>query len=1525
MRRVLKIVLRVLGRLLALIILLALAGMVAIQSPRVQTALGQWAVDRYQDSFPAQISFSQITFRPFDAIVLEDVLLKDPSPYLEGMDTVAYVGNLTTKFSLWGLITRDGATVKRVKLTGGQFNLIYEPDSTAADGSIMNLYRVLGLPDPEDDGKAPSWGKLLEAKYVEVNDFTFRMANPVSAARMAARGRNYGEGAIDWNNFSIHVEEVFATHVKVADSHVCGTVERVKALETGTGFPLDAASAGNVDVGERRVLIEDLHIASGESDVLLRELVLSGPMDDYGDFVEKIRIDGDIREGSYLSLPTVRHFTDGLEGITFGGYVKGQMHGTVEDFRLEGIRILDPRNGVSLLADGSMKGLPETESTTLNVQVKDLEFGLDGLGGFVQAWSPGTRLDLSSLAKSERLHFSGNVSGELNRMRIDGDIDSDMGQARADVSLKGAVSGAQPIVIGGQLETRNLHLGRLLGIGSLGPLSMKTGLEGTFPRGGDMQVRIDSLNISRLNAFGYDYSRLSAVGNYSESAFDGRIIAADPNLNFLFQGIFNLSPRTRNAVYRFYASLGYADLHALHLDSRERSKLSFQASSNFIRTEKRDLLGDVVINDISLESETGRHEVGNIDIRAHANENVSRVRLSSSFLDASFVGDSSPANFLNDIRYLLLERELPALSTSHPEPWKGSSYEVNFTVKEARELFSFLMKGLYVEKKTAGSLKVDKDGIVTASIKSGRLAFRDKFIKDFSLDFNNRDQAHSAEITSSQISLSGAQILENRLSLYANDNQIGIGYSFDNGEQELTRAEVYLTGDLSREENGILQVSARALPSNIYYKGKGWGLSSGDIIYRGGDLSIEQLQARHDDEALLVHGGIRAEGSDTLSVQMEKFDIALLNTVSGSIPSLEGHATGHALVISPTRPSMGLLASITCDSTYIAGHRMGKLLVSSVWNDERQRFDAQIHNQLDGKRNLDAGGYFDPVGGQLHASARLSKFNMGYAAPLLNSLFSSFGGELSGEVGIDGTLSDFQLSSQGLRIENGLMELDYTRVPYRMEGPVELSNEGLKFKQVSLSDGEEGKGTASGSILLGGFRDYAMDLHLQFSQMRVLALPKGVNSTLFGNAYASGRADITGPINRLLLSVDATTVRSGEIHIPLGSGSSGRRTDILTFKEAVNMLDEDPYEQMMAAASQTSSRSSDFQVQLGIHATPQLQVFIDIDNESSLQAEGDGNIELDVSTAQSSFGLNGVYNITQGSFLFSAMNLVSRKFTIQDGSTIRFNGDVWNTDLDIKGLYVTKASLDNLVADQTGTARRTVNCGINITGRLRNPVVNFSIDIPDLSPAAQAQVEGALNTVDKVQKQFVYLLIAGNFLPSEESGITTNGSDVLFSNVSSIMSGQINNIFEKLNIPLDLGLNYQSTQMGSNLFDVALSTQLFNNRVIVNGTVGNRRNIDGTTTNEVAGDMDIEVKLNHSGSLRVKAFTHSADQFSSYLDNSQRHGAGISYQLEFNTFAQLLRELFSSRKEREERAQTEALSVLRTVSLNIDENGKSSK
>ena len=122
-----------------------------------------------------------------------------------------------------------------------------------------------------------------------------------------------------------------------------------------------------------------------------------------------------------------------------------------------------------------------------------------------------------------------------------------------------------------------------------------------------------------------------------------------------------------------------------------------------------------------------------------------------------------------------------------------------------------------------------------------------------------------------------------------------------------------------------------------------------------------------------------------------------------------------------------------------------------------------------------------------------------------------------------------------------------------------------------------------------------------------------------------------------------------------------------------------------------------------------------------------------------------------------------------------------------------------------------------------------------------------------------------------------------------MLSNQISNIFHQLGIPLDLGLNYQPGERGTDIFDVAVSTQLFNNRVIINGNIGN--DPYAQNNRDVIGNIDVEVKLDNPGNIRLDLFSHAEDQYSSYNNNSnsQRSGIGIVYQKEFNSFKSLLK------------------------------------
>lgn len=1504
-------------KFLAGVLLVLLAALAAMQSPAVQSWVGRKVIERIRNNMDADISYKMVGVRPFEALTLDDVLVTDRSPKAPGADTVAFVGSLSAKFSIWGLFSGSGAYLSHAKVEDAAFFLVSEPDSSG--GSTTNLQRIFRIP-PSSSDTPPSWGNILSARDVEAGNVRFRM-------KILTVPEDYVHGKMDFSDLDVLVHHLHARNIKVADSRISASIDSLTATEK-SGFAIKSAQARKVRVGMGHVRVDHLDLTEEYSDVHLERLELDGSLKDYSDFVERIRISGTVKPGTLVSMKTVSFFGPLEEYMDFRGYVSGKVSGYVNDISLQDIDASDADHNFSAKVSGRVLNATDVQNLALDIKLNDSKFTLSGLEGFLQSWAPDVKLGLDAFAPGETFAFRGTAKGPINRLGVKGNLSSRLGLAKADITVRNTVDLKRPIIIDGGLKTEDLNVGKIAGISEIGPVTLGTGLSASIPKNGGISVRIDSLKIDRLNALGYDYTNISAAGNYAEDAFDGRIIASDPNLSFLFQGKFNLSRRTRNKVYRFYASLGYADLHALKIDKRPKSKISLQATSNFILTESHDLLGDVNISDLTLESATGLHNLGNLTVKAHSNDNVNRINLSSGFIEGTYLGDRPLFDFVEHLRSLTLDRELSALAEKPAQEWDGSTYNVNLRIKNAHDLLDFLAPGAYTANPTELSLGIDRSGILTGSLRSDRIALGEKYIRKLNLDISNARDVLTASLNSSAIQISkDLKLNGSHLSLFANDNHVGLGYTFDNMDVDKSKAELYINADLSRDKDG-LSVAARALPSNLYYNGDGWGISSGEILVKGGDISVDALRARHDTELLEINGGYSSKSADTLRVRMEKFNVGIVSNFIGNIFPIEGYASGNAVVISPGSPVPGIEASIVVDSTRVSGQRMGTLTLRSNWEEAEKRFNIAANSVLDGKTPIGIDGYFVPEGQTIYAKALLDRFNIASISPILSTVFSTFDGYLDGAITASGPVSGIKLGSSGLSLRDGHVALDFTRALYDVEGELSLTQDALSLNQLRLRDDAGGKGTVTGDILLNRFQNLGTDLRVDLDHIKALDLKRGENSTLWGTLPVSGNLTVKGPLSRIVVDINAATSGPGDLHLPIGGASGEVQRKLLVFKEPENELQQDPYELMMDSGAKKYSESTNLIINLSARATPDAIVYIDL-GENTLNARGSGNIGINMETAQNTFGLSGDYTLEEGSFRFSAMNIVSRDFTIQNGSSVRFNGPVNDTDLHVMGLYTTKASLDNLLTSTEATTetsssggRRTVNCGIDITGKLSNPEVQFSIDVPDLNPSARMALENAISTEDKIQKQFIYLLIAGSFLPDEDSGITNTGSDMLFSNVSSIMSGQINNILDKLNIPLDLGLNYKA-QEGRNIFDVAVSTQLFNNRVIVNGAVGNKQMI-GSTTNEITGDVDVEIKVTRNGNLRTTLFSHSADQFSSYLDNSQRNGAGITYQKEFYSFPQLFSDIFLSRREREERAQRRLLggSVPQSL-IQIDSTGKS--
>ena len=1484
--------------------------MLIIQLPQVQTYVAGKVVDRLDDKLDGDIKFEKIHFKPFTTLVLKKVSVIDRNPQkcavnplAEPVDTFFRADYIIAKFTLHGLFRQEGLHLRKAYINGAQMNLVIEDKADEGDGYTQtdNLSRIFRL----KKGKEPkqSEKEIFHIKDVQIIDMGFAMKD---------HGINQTPfyGGINWNDLDVKDIDLNAKELQFKGGIMSGVLKSLSFTEK-SGY-ICSSLTGRAKVGRGKTIVEDFNLTDPWSEVNLPSFMMSyANVKAFKNFISEVKLDGILKD-TKVDFKTITYFAPQLEGNRLNLSLDGVVSGYIDNFNISGLKFAAKDGDFSGVLDGSMTGLPEIESTSIDARISKSLMTSEGLGRFLSEWMKDGELDFSRFAKGILFSLNARANGPMNALDVKAGISSIAGSLNADVKVTEIILPEKPIGISGKITTEDLNVGRIIGNSLVGELSMETSLDAVISDSPSLNIK--DLQIGRLHMNGYDYEGVRATGKLNDNLFNGWITCHDPNLNFMLSGAVSLVPKGKDAVYGFKLMIGDADLNAMNIDKREKSKMNLSADVNFLKKADGTLSGKISIDDIMLANSLGTHQIGDIGLNFLNKGNIHEITLKSDFLDGKFKGSSPIPEFIKDIVNISLKKELPAAFKDADYTWNGNSYDLRFDFKNSVSLMNFIMPGMYIDENTSIRTSISKEGDLQASLKSQRIALKRQFVKDFKLSVSNNGGQLSGEATCDSLSISSISLNNDRLEFLAHDNHIGARYGYDNMSDTENRGEFVVTGEVARNEDGP-EMSLTISPSALYVNSKEWNILESNLHFRKKGISVDGFEMKSGDQRLRLSGETSTEHSDTLQLNLERFDIALANAFLGNNFGIRGAATGNIRLTSPIGHS-SFSGNIICDSTYIAGEPLGELDITGSWNDEFERYDIRLMNRMNGRSSIDVTAKLSPASRMMEAVASLDRFNTAYAAPLVKDIFSELGGSVSGNIIASGPLDDLTINSEGARLEDAVLKVAYTNVPYFVNGDFHIDENGVFFDDISIRDRRNGTGTVTGSIDWDKFRDIRFNTRIKVNEIEGIDVTEEMADVFYGNVSATGNVSITGPLNSIYLNVDAVTANAGQIHIPVsGAAASSGSTNLLKFTEPVKKVYIDPYVAMMRQIESKEDEQNEFNVNLRINASQDVEAFVEIDKATGnvLSGRGNGLIELEI--GEDLFNIKGEYTLTGGNYRFAALGLVSKDFQIQQDSKITFGGDILESTLDITAEYATKASLGTLLADSTSVGnRRDVICELQITDKLKNPKLGFSIEIPDLDPMIKSRVESALSTEDKVQKQFLSLLVTNNFLPEEQSGIVNNSSSL----VTEAIANQLNNIFEKLDIPVDLGLKYQSNDRGTDIFDVAVSTQLFNNRVVVNGNIGNKQTGTSAQT-DVVGDLDIEIKIDRSGSLRLKIFSHSADQYTNYLDNSQRNGVGLTYQTEFNNLGQFIRNIFRSKAKRQEarRAEEEALLNAEKVEIRI--------
>jgi hypothetical protein len=512
---------------------------------------------------------------------------------------------------------------------------------------------------------------------------------------------------------------------------------------------------------------------------------------------------------------------------------------------------------------------------------------------------------------------------------------------------------------------------------------------------------------------------------------------------------------------------------------------------------------------------------------------------------------------------------------------------------------------------------------------------------------------------------------------------------------------------------------------------------------------------------------------------------------------------------------------------------------------------------------------------------------------LIRKNFSDIHGFASGHLKLHGT-PDKILLNGALSGSNAGLTIDYTQVGYTFSDSVYFKGDTILFDNITINDGFNNKGIFNGTLVHTNFRDMIYNLSLNSPKILALNTTSNDNEQFYGKVFTNGRFTITGFRKDVTLNGSGSTLPGTSVNIMQGNETEIKQYDFIQF------VSEDEEEKKEFYFARNEEDKGDFQLNLVIRATPdaRAQLIYNPQIGDVIKAQGEG-ILLFGMDSEGDITLSGNYTVEKGDYLFTLQNVINKRFSIEQGGTLVWSGDPYNAIIDINAVYKLKASLYDLLVnnyeDIYQNQRIPVECKIKLTEYLSNPSIKFEIDFPTVEERIVDELQQFFITDEEMNKQILSLLVLGKFYTPEylRGTFEAQNPNVIGTTASELFSNQLSNWLSQISNVFDVGFNYRpGNQITNDEVEVALSTQMFNDRVTLNGNIGNNANPNSANNSQLVGDFDVNVKLIPSGKIQLKAYNRSNNSLI-YETAPYTQGVGFSFQEDYNTFEELLKKMKS--------------------------------
>lgn len=1112
---------------------------------------------------------------------------------------------------------------------------------------------------------------------------------------------------------------------------------------------------------------------------------------------------------------------------------------------------------------GRIIGLPDAEKAWYNLNIKNLQVSAQDIEKLVDK---GTIP--SSIQLPQNSIIKGTFKGKMNNFNTNLALNSSFGNAHVKTSFDNRIKNKEKY--NGVAELNNFDLGKLIKDSSVGKITMKVNVKGTGLNPKTATANVDGF--MQKGVFNdYTYQNLALKGTIINGRYNATADINDPNLEFDLVSNGNFNDTYPQVTIKMNVTI--ADLQKLKFHD---TPLKFRGQFNAkMTTADIDYLnGTITANNLLLVNEKGQFPLDSINIIATSTAEKNTLEVRSQFLKANVTGKYQLSQVTTAITSSI--DKYYDIGPSAKKKTKPQHFDFNVSVSSdpiVMQLFSEI-KQLEPINISGRYNSINDTIVLNASIP--KLVYGSNTISSGVVKINTIDNALVYSTSIREIQNADFRLPNTLIEGKVSDNLLTYKLQLRDDKAK----DQYIVSGTMKSVNGDTEI--HLLPQDLLLNYEKWTLSESNLI-RFGNKGIYANDFKLQNGNSVI--ALQSKFAGTNAPLVIRFTDFSIETISHMVQK-EAMAFGGIINGEATLENWITQPIFTSD-LIIKGFTFKKEIVGDIHLKVNNKVanTYTVATTLTGHGNdVTLDGIYQNSSRKFNLNLNLKQLNLASIQPFTAEQLTKSSGHVSGEFLIKGTVDQPKVIGD-LQFHNGAFTVTKLNSAFELlNDKITFTEEGLEFKNFSLSDSEKNTLRLRGKIDTPNYRDYAFNLRVDTDNFKVTNSTAKDNDLYYGKLFVDTNLRIKGDLNKPIIDGNIKVNDNTELTIvlPQSDPSIADREGIVEF------IDQDapPMDKRLIIASDTISQTRfkgmNVSVNIEVDKDAELTMVIDKGNGDYLKLKGEAQLTGGIDESGKTT-LTGRYELKEGTYEMT-FNYLKRKFEINEGSYILWTGEPTTANIDITAVYKTQTAPIDLLDDQLGnispTMRNTYKQRIpfethlKMKGELLKPEITFDIILPEgnynvsseIVSNTRTKLEQLRQQPEELNKQVFALLLLNRFIGenpfANESG---RGAETLArQSVSKLMSQQLNNLAGNLIKGVELDFDLESsddytTGARENRTDlnVGVSKQLLNDKLKV--TVGSSFGIEGPEqtnreTTNIAGDVSLDYQLSKDGRYMLRAY-----------------------------------------------------------------------